>query len=140
MNIKVLSILLVLIVVSNKFIKKDNFADGYMTEASGGILNKNKSPPFKKQIGGSPADIDTLIKDKSSKVNDIDVLIKDKSDDRAIIVNEDIDDLDIDNSADVDQIIIEEEGNGCNDILLFGLVLLAVIYIVFHQVKQLKIE
>ncbi len=140
MNIKVLSILLVLIVVSNKFIKKDNFADGYMTEASGGILNKNKSSPFKKNTGGSKADIDTLIKNKSSDRADIDVLIKDKSDDRAVIVNEDTEDLDINNRADVDQIIIEEEGNGCNDILLFGLVLLAVIYIVFHQVKQLKIE
>ena len=134
MNIKFLFILLILLVVSNKFIKKDNFADGYMTEASGGLLNKDKSSPFKKNTQGSKDP------NSSSFNSDIDTLIKKKSDDRAVIVNEDTKDLKVNKEADVKQIIggEEEEGNGCNDILLFGLVLLIVIYIVFHQVKQIN--
>tara|TARA_B100000902_G_scaffold400004_1_gene474456 strand:+ start:91 stop:492 length:402 start_codon:yes stop_codon:yes gene_type:complete len=128
MNIKTLSILFVLLLIVS-VTKKENFADGYMNEASGGLLNKDKSSPFKKNKDPNSPDfnsgIDSLIKDKSEN-------------DRAIIVNEDTKDLDIDNEAIVEHEVRGEEGSGCSDVLLFGLVLLIVIYIVYFQINKLK--
>jgi len=130
MNIKTLSILFVLLLIVS-VTKKENFADGYMNDASGGLLNKDKSSPFKKNKDPNSPDfnsgIDSLIKDKSEN-------------DRTIIVNEDTKDLDIDNEAIVEHEVRgeEEEGSGCSDVLLFGLVLLIVIYIVYFQINKLK--
>ena len=131
MNIKNLSILFFLLLIVSSTLKNENFADGYMTEVSGGILNKDKASPFKNNKNPNSASFDS----------DIDSLIEEKSEnDRAIIVNEDTDGLDIDNEPVVKQTIggEEQEGSGCNDVLLFGLVLLLVIYIVYFQINKLK--
>ena len=130
MNIKTLSILIVLLLIIS-FTKKESFADGYMNEASGGILNKDKTSPLKKNKDPNSPDfnsgIDSLIKEKSEN-------------DRTVIVNEDTEDLDIDNEAIVEhEVRGEEEGSGCSDVLLFGLVLLIVIYIVYFQINKLKV-
>ena len=129
MNIKTLSILFVLLLIVS-VTKKENFANGYMSEASGGLLNKDKSSPFKKNKDPNSPDfnsgIDSLIKEKSEN-------------DRTVIVTEDTKDLDIDNEAKVEhEVRGEEEGSGCNDILLFGLVLLIIIYIVYFQINKFK--
>ena len=129
MNIKTLSILFVLLLIVS-LTKKENFADGYMNEASGGVLNKDKSSPFNKNKDPNSPDfnsgIDSLIQEKSEN-------------DRAVIVNEDTEDLDVDNEALVEhEVRGEEEGSGCNDVLLFGLVLLMIIYIVYFQINKLK--
>ena len=130
MNIKTLSILFVLLLIVS-VTKKENFANGYMSEASGGLLNKDKSSPFKKNKDPNSPDfnsgIDSLIKEKSEN-------------DRTVIVTEDTKDLDIDNEAKVEHEVRgeEEEGSGCNDVLLFGLVLLIVIYVVYFQINKLK--
>ena len=138
MNIKVLSILLVLFIVSNNFIKKENLDDDFMKEASGGLLNKDKSSPFKKNTPQNNANL----KDPNSASfdSDIDALIKNKSDGRAVVVDKDTSDLDVNKEADVEQRIggEEDEGNGCNDVLLFGLVLLMIIYIVYYQINEYK--
>jgi len=130
MNIKTLSILIVLLLIIS-FTKKENFADGYMNEASGGILNKDKTSPFKKNKDPNSPDFNS----------DIDSLIKEKSEnDRTVLVNEDTEDLDVDNEAIVEhEVRGEEEGSGCSDVLLFGLVLLIVIYIVYFQINKLKV-
>lgn len=129
MNIKTLSILFTLLLIVS-LAKKENFADGYMNEASGGILNKDKSSPFNKNKDPNSPDFNS----------DIDSLIKEKSEnDRTIIVNEDTEDLDVDNEALVEhEVRGEEEGSGCSDVLLFGLVLLMIIYVVYFQINKIK--
>lgn len=136
MNIKVLFILLILLLISNNSTKQENLSDDFMNKASGGILNKDKTSPFANKN-----------KDPNSAtfMSDIDTVIDTKTEnDRTVIVNEDTQELDINNEADVEQIIgdeddeddEDEEGSGCSDILLFGIILLIIIYIIYFQINK----
>jgi|APSaa5957512493_1039668.scaffolds.fasta_scaffold174540_1 hypothetical protein len=139
MNIKVLFILLILLLISNNSTKQENLSDDFMNKASGGILNKDKTSPFANKN-----------KDPNSAtfMSDIDTVIDTKTEnDRTVIVNEDTQELDINNEADVEQIIGDEddedveddeddEGSGCSDILLFGIILLIIIYIIYFQINK----
>jgi len=145
MNIKVLFILLILLLIFNISTKHENLSDDFMNKASGGILNKDKTSPFANKN-----------KDPNSAtfMSDIDTVIDTKTEnDRTVIVNEDTQELDINNEADVEQIIgdeddeddegdeddeddEDEEGSGCSDILLFGIILLIIIYIIYFQINK----
>ena len=139
MNIKVLFILLILLLISNNSTKQENLSDDFMNKASGGILNKDKTSPFANK-NKDP--------DSATFMSDIDTVIDTKTEnDRTVIVNEDTQELDINNEADVEQIIGDEddedveddeddEGSGCSDILLFGIILLIIIYIIYFQINK----
>ena len=80
-----------------------------------------------------------------SFTKDIDNLITENTDsDRTIIVNSDTSELKINKQADVEQINGKEaepepeqlEESGCNDVTTFGIVLVIIIYIVYHQINN----
>ena len=74
--------------------------------------------------------------------SDLNTFIKNKTgDERAVVVDKDTTGLEVSKPAKVEEklgkdLIEEEEGSGCSDILVFGLVLLLVIYTVYFKIKN----
>lgn len=131
MNIKILFLFLVLLLVVGTS-TKENLSNDFMNQASGGILvKKDNSMPE-----------DSFNKDPNSKTfeSDLNSLIEKKADDdRAVVVNKDTTELEVNKPAEVEQKMgkdLEEEGSGCDDTLIFGLVLLLVIYTVYFKIKN----
>jgi hypothetical protein len=130
MDIKILFLFLVLLLVVGTS-TKENLSKDFMSQASGGILvEKDNSMPE-----------DSFNKDPNSKTfeSDLNSLIEKKEDDRAVVVNEDTTGLEVNKPAKVEQKMgkdLEEEGSGCDDTLIFGLVLLLVIYTVYFKIKN----
>ena len=132
MDIKILFIFLVLLLTAKSF-TKEYLSKDFMSEASGGLLKKkdNKMP------GG------TFNNDPNSATfnSDLNTFIEQKAgDDRAVVVDKDTSGLEVNKPAKVEETLgkdlQEEEGSGCNDILVFGLVLLFVIYTVYFKIKN----
>jgi hypothetical protein len=140
MNIKILFIFLVLVLIINNSKAKEGLSDEYMTEVSGGLLKKKDKVQMKNKFDPS----------SSTFEDDINDFAQEKSnDDRAYVVSEDdqnVEDVDASQEATVDQTVDgedksdEDKGSGCNDILLFGLLLLSIIYIVFCHLNIKKIQ
>jgi hypothetical protein len=135
MNIKILFIFLVLVLIINNSKAREGLSDDYMTEVSGGLLKKKDKTQMKNKFDPS----------SSTFEDDVNSYAQEKAtDDRAYVVSEDnqeVEDVDASQDATVDQTIDgedqdEDEGSGCNDILLFGLLLLSVIYIVFIEMNN----
>ncbi len=129
MNTKILFIFLVLVLVAGNM-TQENLSKDFMKEASGGLITK------KYETGE-----DETIKDPSNPAfeSDLDSFIKKKAEsDRAVIVSEDTDGLEVNKEADVEVTVggeVQEDGSGCNDVLMFGLTLIIVIYIVYYQIN-----
>ena len=132
MDIKILFIFLVLLLVAKSF-TKEHLSKDFMSEASGGLLKKkeNKMSGSFKSNPSSPSfesDLNTFIKNKTG-------------DERAVVVDKDTTGLEVNKPAKVEEklgkdLVEEEEGSGCSDILVFGLVLLLVIYTVYFKIKN----
>lgn len=129
MNTKILFIFLVLVLVAGNM-TQENLSKDFMKEASGGLIAKKYE-----------TDDDDSIKDPSNPAfeSKLDSFIKKKAkSDRAVIVSEDTDGLEVNKEADVEVIVdgeVQEDASGCNDILMFGLTLIIVIYIVYYQIN-----
>ena len=129
MNTKILFIFLVLVLVAGNM-TQENLSKDFMNEASGGLITKKIDTEEEESI-----------KDPSNPAfeSDLDSFIKKKAEsDRAVIVSEDTDGLDVNNEADVEVTIggeVQEDGSGCNDVLMFGLTLIIIIYIVYYQIN-----
>ena len=129
MNTKILFIFLVLVLVAGNMIK-ENLSKDFMQEASGGVIvkkNNNMNNSFNKDPNSSTfdSDLNSFIEKKASS-------------DRAVVVNKDTSGLEVNKPADVKVTVDgkeQEEGSGCNDILIFALVLVLVIYIVYYQIN-----
>lgn len=139
MNIKILFIFLVLVLIINNSKAREGLSDDYMTEVSGGLLKKKDKAQMKNKFDPS----------SSTFEDDVNSYAQEKAtDDRAYVISEDnqeVEDVDASQDATVDQTIDgedqdEDEGSGCNDILLFGLLLLSVIYIVFIEMNIKKTQ
>lgn len=130
MNIKILFLFLVLLLVVGTS-TKEKLSKDFMSQASGGILvKKDNSMPG-----------DSFNKDPNSKTfgSDLNSFIEEKAgDDRAVVVNKDTTGLEVNKPAEVEQKMGKdlEEGSGCGDTLIFGLVLLIVIYTVYFKIKN----
>ena len=137
MNIKILFIFLVLLLVAKSF-TKEHLSKDFLAEASGGMLQKKNTP-------NSAMDT-TLNKDPSSTTfeSDLNKLIQEKTgDERAVVVDGDASGIEVNKPAKVEQTLgkdlkkdEEEEGSGCSDTLVFGLVLLLVVYTVYFKIKN----
>jgi hypothetical protein len=136
MNIKILFIFLVLLLVAKSF-TKEHLSKDFLAEASGGMLQKKNTP-------NSAMDT-TLNKDPSSTTfeSDLNKLIQEKTgDERAVVVDGDASGIEVNKPAKVEQTLgkdlkkDEEEGSGCSDTLVFGLVLLLVVYTVYFKIKN----
>ena len=129
MNTKILFIFLVLVLIAGNM-TQENLSKDFMKEASGGLITK------KHQTGE-----DEKIKDPSNPAfeSNLDSFIKKKAEsDRAVIVSEDTDGLEVNKEADVEVTVggeVQEDGSGCNDVLMFGLTLIIIIYIVYYQIN-----
>lgn len=139
MNIKILFIFLVLVLIINNSKAKEGLSDEYMKEVSGGLLKKDKVQMKNKFDPSSTTFEDDINDFAQEKAND----------DRAYVVSEDdqnVEDVDASQDATVDQTVDgedqsdEDKGSGCNDILLFGLLLLSIIYIVFCHLNIKKAQ
>ncbi len=102
----------------------------FIQKASGGLIeNKYETEE------------DDSIKDPSNPAfeSKLDSFIKKNAkSDTAVIVSEDTDGLEVNKEADVEVIVdgeVQEDASGCNDILMFGLTLIIVIYIVYYQIN-----
>lgn len=134
MQVKYIFILFFLIFVLRKNSTKEKLSTEEIEKISGGLLNIKKM--------SSNTNFDTT---SDSFTKDIDNLITENTDsDRTIIVNSDTSELKINKQADVEQINGKEaepepeqlEESGCNDVTTFGIVLVIIIYIVYHQINN----
>jgi hypothetical protein len=131
MNIKILFIFLVLLLVAGNF-TRENLSKDFMSEASGGMLVKKDNKME-----------NSFNKDPNNKAFDSDLnsfIQKKAGSDRAVIVDKDTTGLQVNKPAEVTTTIGGEEqnddGSGCNDLFIFGLILLLVIYTVYFQIEN----
>ena len=136
MNIKILFIFLVLLLLAKSF-TKEHLSKDFLAEASGGMLQKKSDS----SVMDTSLNVDPT---SATFDSDLNKFIQEKSgDERAVVVDGDVSGLEVNEPAKVEQEIgkdlkEDEEGSGCSDTLVFGLILLLVIYTVYFKIKKLN--